>query len=622
MSWRDNVVTPDEVLERIRPGTSIFLSTGGAEPRTLVKRLMESETPNLEDLELIQLVSFGDAISVEELNSRKFRLKTFYSGGIAGEAITAGTVDLIPSRFSLIPRLLERQMVPIDVAFIKVTPPDESGYCSLGISVDVAQLAMDQARLVVGEICSEMPRTYGDTFISVSDIDLLVEGSEPMFVVPRFTVPEVMDRVAANVASVVENGDCIGFTLGPLYDALGRHLVHKRNLGIHSPFFTDALMDLVESGAVTNRRKTIFRGKSLASYALGSKQLLRWLDRNPLVEFQGIDKVFSPLQVGKNDKVFFMFPAKKVDLSGRIALPSGPGNIGAGPGEAVDFVNGSELSEGGRSAFALPSRNKKGDPNITVSVEEFPNQFTLREAVDMVVTEYGVAWLRGRTVRERAQALIEVAHPDDRPQLVEEAREANILYQDQIFLPASAHLYPTDISSDETFKNETPVHFRAIKPSDEEEMRRLFYRFSDESVYYRYFTRVKSMPHAKMQQYVNVDYLNTLSIVGVVGEPGERRVIAEGRFAKHKDRPFADVAFVVDEKYQALGIATYLFELLLRLAVERGIQGFTADVLATNKRMLKVFEKVGRPVRACLQEGAYEMTMRFDAPRDSPKPRS
>jgi RimJ/RimL family protein N-acetyltransferase len=249
-----------------------------------------------------------------------------------------------------------------------------------------------------------------------------------------------------------------------------------------------------------------------------------------------------------------------------------------------------------------------------VSVEEYPNQFTMREAVDMIVTEYGVAWLRGRTVRERAQAIIEVAHPDDRPMLVEQAKAARILYQDQIFLQDSAHLYPVDIVSKETFKNGVEVRFRALRPSDEEEMRRLFYRFSDEAVYYRYFSRIKSMPHSKMQQYVNVDYRRTLSIVGLAGEPGSDRIIAEGRFVKHQDRPLADVAFVVDEQYQDLGISTYMLKMLVGLAAKRGIQGFTADVLASNKRMIKVFEKLGKPVRACLQEGAYELTIRFDQP--------
>jgi acyl-CoA hydrolase/RimJ/RimL family protein N-acetyltransferase len=606
--WKTKVVKPAKVLDRLEPGMSIFLGTGAAEPRTLVKHLTES--PFLEDLELIQLVSFGDALSEEALQTHKYRLKTFFGGGLAAEAFTKGMIDVIPARFASIPRLIASRLVPIDVAFVQVTPPNASGYCCLGAAVDVARQAMEQASLVVGEMSSAVPRTFGDTFVHVSEIDLLVESTEPPLYVERWPVDEVHDQLATNVASVVENGSCVSFALGPLFDALAPHLVNKRHLGVHSPFFTDALMDLVESGAVTNRYKEVFRGTSVASYAIGTKKLMRWLDRNPLVEFQGLDKVFHPLSMGKNPRMFCVLPARKVDLTGLVALHQGRGNVAAGPGEAIDFINGAELSEGGLAAFALPSRNRHGAPNILLSVKDYPHQFSLREAVDMIVTEYGIAFLQGRTIRERAQALIDVAHPDDRARLVEQAREARILYQDQIFLADSAHLYPSELAVQETF-GDVMVRFRAIKPSDEEEMRRLFYRFSDQAVYYRYFSPIKAMPHSKMQQYVNVDYRKALSIVGVVGE--QERIIAEGRFVKHGDRPLGDIAFVVDEEYQGRGIATAIFKLLVQAAKERGLQGFTADVLASNKAMLKVFEKVAIPVRACLDAGMYELTMLFDA---------
>jgi GNAT superfamily N-acetyltransferase len=230
----------------------------------------------------------------------------------------------------------------------------------------------------------------------------------------------------------------------------------------------------------------------------------------------------------------------------------------------------------------------------------------------MIATEYGIASLSGRTLRERAQALIEIAHPDDRPQLVAEAKAAHILYPDQIFLAESAHLYPSEITERHTFKNGTTVRFRALKPSDEEEMRRLFYRFSDKAIYYRYFTPVKTMPHARMQAYVNVDYRDVLSVVGLVGPPGRGRIIAEARFARHPDKPYVDVAFVVDENYQGLGIATYLYRMLARLARQRGARGMTADVLASNQTMLKVFEKGGYPVRSHLEGGAYALTIALD----------
>jgi GNAT superfamily N-acetyltransferase len=238
----------------------------------------------------------------------------------------------------------------------------------------------------------------------------------------------------------------------------------------------------------------------------------------------------------------------------------------------------------------------------------------------MVITEYGVASLSGRTVRERAQALIEIAHPDDRLNLVLQAKKGKILYPDQIFLAESAHLYPAEINFQHTFKGGTKVRFRAIKPSDEEEMRRLFYRFSDQSVYYRYFAPIKTMPHSKMQGYVNIDFSRTMSIVGVVGDPGQSHIIAEARFIKDQKRPLADVAFVVDEQYQGLGIATYLYKLLIRLAKDLGILGLTADVLASNKGMMKVFEKGRTTVTAKLDYGVYHLNIPLDTEQAAVKP--
>jgi acyl-CoA hydrolase/RimJ/RimL family protein N-acetyltransferase len=611
--WQRHVVTPDKVFEKIEPGMGIFLGTGVAEPRTLVKHLMASEAANLRDLELIQLVSLGDVISLKALNSITYRLKTFFSGYVASEAITAGRVDLIPSTFSKIPSLIKTGRIPIDVAFIQITPPNEAGYCSLGVAVDVTREAMEKADLVVGEINPHIPITFGDTFVPLSDFDMLIQsGGEPIYI-DRWPVHEVFDQVAANVASVIEDGSCISFSIGPLFEALSRHLVHKQHLGVHSPFITDALMDVIKSGAVTNRNKEIFRGKSLVAYAFGTPELMAWLHRNPMVEFQGIDKVFNPSQIGRNPRFVAVMPARKVDLSGNIALQFGKGNVTSGPGDIMDFFHGAGLSAGGYTIFALPSRNRDGEPNIRMSVEEFPNQFNIRESVDMVITEYGIAILGGRSVRERAQALIEVAHPDDRLELVEQAKAEKILYPDQIFLAESAHLYPAEITAQHTFKGDINIRFRAIKPSDEEEMRRLFYRFSDKSVYYRYFSPIKTMPHSKMQQYVNVDFSQVMSIVGLVGEAGQGHIIAEARFVKDKSRPYADVAFVVDEQYQGIGLATYLYKMLIRIAKDRGLQGFTADVLSSNKAMIKVFEKGGALVKAQLEYGIYHLTIPFES---------
>jgi len=614
--WEKQVVAPEVFLSKIAPGMSIFLGTGVAEPRTVVKKLMTSEMSNLTDLELIQIVSLGDAISFKNnASDHKFRLKTFFAGWLASEAITSGSVDMIPCRFSQIPRLLESGAIRVDVAFVQITPPDKAGYASLGVSVDVAKYAMDRASLVVGEINSLVPRTMGNTFVHIDDFDYLVQGTEPPIYFPRWPFDDVIDRVAANVASVVEDGSCIAFYSGALFEALGRHLACKRNLGVHTYFFTDPLMDLIKCGAVTNKMKNHFRDKSLTSYAQGTPELMRWLHRNPLVEFQGIDVVSDHQRISLNNRMIAILPARKVDLTGGIALHIGKGNVTPGPGHAQEFFAGAEHSHGGRTVFALPSRNLKGESNILLSAEEFPNQFTNRESLDLIVTEYGIASMTGRTVRERAQSLIDIAHPDDRANLIRKAKKVNILYSDQIYLTDSGSLYPEKLVHIHTFKEGLRVKFRPIKPSDEEEMRRLFYRFSDTSVYYRYFSPIKAMPHQKMQEYVNIDYQRIMSIVGITDLFGSERIIAEGRYVRHHNLPSADVAFVVDENYQNRGIASFLFLTLIRAACEHGIESFTADVIADNKAMLKVFEKAPFPIRAVMESGIYTLAIPFTDPK-------
>jgi len=610
--WEHLVVSPDRVLTYIKPGMTIFLGSGVAEPRTLMKCLIESGLSNTNDLELVQLTNHGDVLSLKGLDYQNYRLKTFFSTWVASEVVVAGSVDLIPGRISRIPQIIKSRRIPIDVAFVQITPPNEDGYCSLGVAVDIAREAMEQASLVVGEINTEIPFTFGDTIVSIADFDLLVKSTEPPGYIKRQNFSKAIDKVAANIAQVIEDGDCICFHTGPLFEALGRHLTTKRHLGIHSAYFTDALMDLVKSGAVTNYRKSVFRGKSAASYALGTPELMAWLDHNPLVEFQGVEQLFDPIQIGRNANFVAVFEASKVDLLSRVSFSVGKSNITSGPGEGADLFTGAEISPGGRTILGLPSRNRKGDPNIVAMLRNLRNQFHMRESIDVLVTEYGIANLKWRTIRERAQALIDIAHPNDRAQLVEKAKQKKLLFPDQIFLSESVQLYPMDIATEQRFKDGLKVRFRAIKPSDEEAMRRLFYRFSNQTVFRRFLFPISTMPHNKMQEYVNVDYSQMMSVVALIRESDQEKIIAEARYAKDEQSSTGDLAFVVDEKYQGIGIGSYLYEMLIRLAKDRGLKGFTAEVLQANQSMMKVFENGQFPVNARVDNGLLRLTISFD----------
>ncbi len=617
-TWRQKLVAPEVVLGKIEPGMHVFLSSGPAEPRALLKALVESRQHNLQDLELMQLISVGDALGQAARQSRRYRLKTFFSGGVAGRAITEGQVDLVPCSFAEVPRLITSGAIRVDVAFVAVGPPDADGYCSLGTAVDAARQAIDQAALVVGEIQAGQPRTLGDSFVSVDELDFLVDGGLAMHYAGRWPVEPVFDRLAAVVASQVDDGSCLAYAVGPLFEALVPHLSKKRNLGIHSLLLTDAVMDLMRSGAVTNRHKAQFRGRSLGSWLVGSKELHTWAHENPRIEMQGVDVTGCPMRRGQNERYISILHARKVDLTGRIALhvgtsKRGPGKViaAAGTAEVSDLLFGARLSPRGKAIIALPSRNLGGVSNILPALGDLPQQMASREAVDMVATEHGVAHLGGRTVRERAQALIDIAHPDDRQSLVEQAKAARLLFQDQIYLADAGHFYPQEVATARTFKDGLKVRFRAIRPSDEEQMRRLFYRFSEESVYYRYFSPIKTMPHRKMQSYVNVDYRRTLSIVGTVSEPHDDYVIAEGRYACLGDCRYGDVAFVVDEEFQGKGIASFLFSYLMKIGKERGLDGFTADVITSNKAMMKVFERSPHPIQARVEAGSYHLEIKF-----------
>lgn len=610
--WRNLIVSPERALGYIKPGMSIFLGSGLAEPRTLLNALMRSDRSNTKDLELIQLNSHSDILSLKNLILQNYRLKTFFSGWVASEVAEAGSVDLIPARYSQIPRIFASRQIPIDAVFIQISPPNPSGYCSLGLAVDVAREAMAKASLVIGEIQPQLPFTFGDSLVSVNDFDFLIEADQSPIFFERQPISTVMGQVASNIASIIGDGDCISFHTGTsLFEALCRELGEKRHLGIHTPYFTDALMDLVNTGAVSNYKKSVFRGKSIASYALGTKGLTDWLHLNPLVEFQSIAEICNPTLIAGISNFTAVFHAKTVDLYGRISFNIGKGSLTSGPGIAADIITGADMSPGGRTIFGLPSRDPQGNSNFVSMLTDQRNQFHMRESISIVATEYGVANMKWRTIRERAQALIEIAHPDDRASLVENAKKQKILFENQIFIPDSAMCYPLEIATQHTFRNDLSVKFRVVKPSDEQAMRRLFYRFSGETVYRRFFYPISTMPHDKMQEYVNIDHNSMISIVAIVGDNEQENIIAEARFAKDDQTGFGDIGFIVDEQYQSLGIGAYLYEMLVRLAKERGLKGFNAEVLHENKNMMKIFQKGSLSISSKLENGIYHLKVPF-----------
>jgi acyl-CoA hydrolase/GNAT superfamily N-acetyltransferase len=611
-SWKKLVVPVKHALKPIKPGMSIFLGSGLAEPKTLLNALMRSDHSNTKDLELIQLNSHSDILSLKNLNLNKYRLKTFFGGWVASEAVEAGSIDLIPARQSQIPRIFASPQVSIDAVFIQISPPNSSGYCSLGIAVDVAREAMEKASVVIGEIQPELPFTLGDTLVSIKEFDSLVEADQPLVYSNRPPVSDIMGKVAGNIASTISNGDCISFHTGTsLFEALCGELAGKRNLGIHTPYFTDALMDLMKTGAVSNYKKSAFRGKSITSYALGTQDLITWLNLNPLVEFQSIAELCNPALIATIANFNAVFHAKKVDLFGRITFHIGKGSLTSGPGIAADIITGAEMSRGGRTIFGLPSRDTDGNSNVVGLLANQQNQFHMRESISTVATEYGVANLKWRSIREKAQALIEIAHPDDRKDLVALAKGHKIVFQDQIFVSSDETAHPMETMAEHIFKNNLKISFRLIRPSDEEAMRRLFYRFSDETIYRRFFYPLTTMPHDKMQEYVNIDHNQTVSIVAIAGEIEQENIVAEARFECDDTIGFGDMGIVVDERFHNQGIGSCLYAMLVKMAQERGLQGLKAQVLQENKNVMGMLHKGGFPIKSKLADGVYSIEIPF-----------
>jgi RimJ/RimL family protein N-acetyltransferase len=501
----------------------------------------------------------------------------------------------------------------VDAVMVRITPPDDRGFCSLGPAADIVRSCMQASRLVVGEVHPALPRTSVDTLFPLSDFHLLVSGEGEVFSPATSGKSPATERISEHLAALVEDGTCLAVTTGPLFDALASRLDGKRDLGIHTPYFTDALAQLVETGVVTNRNKRYETDRSLAVYAAGSEHLMQWLDGRTEVVFSDLEKVFDPAHIGENPDMLFIYPAERVDLAGRPLRSLSSMRRVPAFDEVVDFALGAALSRNGRTVVAVPSRDAAGRCAVMPYLDEGSEWDLSLATVSAVVTERGTAPLAGRSLRERVQLLIDVAHPEDRSWLVEEARSRKLLYPDQKFIAECAVVYPEDIREQMRLPEGETVHFRVIRPSDEEGMRRLFYRFSERSVYYRYFSRIRAMPHEKMQEYVNVDCRSVVSVVGRIGTGASERIVAEARYVLDAVEPAADIAFLVDEEFQGKGIGSRLFQLLVRLASERGIQWFTADVLPENRSMFKVFERSGLNVDAHIAEGSYRVRIELPA---------
>jgi 4-hydroxybutyrate CoA-transferase len=432
MAWmegyRRKVTAVEEAVRSVRSGDHVWLHAGCNNPEELVKALV-ARAGELQKVEVTHLLTFGAADHVEPRYAETFRHRALFIGPNTRQAVNEGRADFVPVFLSEIPALIRSRVVPIDVAFIQISPPDEHGFCSYGVGVECTKAAAESARTVVALVNRRMPRSLGDAFIHVSRLTHVVEIDRPVLELPQATeVGEVARAIGRNIADLIENGSTLQMGIGEIPDAVLLFLKEKRDLGIHTEMFSDGVVELFESGVVTGEAKTLHKGKIVASFVLGSQKTFDFLDNNPFVEFHPTEYVNDPFVIAQNDKMVAINSALSVDITGQVCADSMGRSLYSGFGGQVDFIRGASRSRGGKPIIALPSTAKDGKVSrIVDTLAEGSGVVTGRGDVHYVVTEYGIADLHGRSLRERALALIRCAHPDFRDELSNAARKRKLL---------------------------------------------------------------------------------------------------------------------------------------------------------------------------------------------------
>lgn len=610
IDYRAKVISTDQLLEKLKPGQKIFVSSGVAAPGKVLTAIAGSDAKNIRDLEIIQLITLGKYLTSPN-EYPQYRLKTFNIGESIGKEIAEGKVDFIPANLMELPYIFLSGAAAVDVAIIQTSVPDDKGFMSLGVAVDVANIVIKQASLTIAEINPNMPVTHGETSLHISNIDYIIESDLPLIERKNKPYDEIVDRIGWNISNLIEDGATVGLHVGRIFNAVADHLKNKKNLGIVTHVVSDWAIDLINSGAISLDRSRYNGGLITASYCYGSRALYEYVDRNPIFEFYPIARLSNPFVVRRIQSLIGIVNVKKIDISGESVIFHSGDNLITGYESKLGFAMAATISRKGKAIVALNSVDMQGRSNIVIKHDcDFENFHSTLGVVKYIVTEYGVANLFGKSIRERALAMIDIAHPDHREDLLNQAKAYNYVYADQIYVARHAAHYPALLETRKSLKDGLEVKIRPIKTSDEDMMRRLFYNFSDESKYFRYFAAKPVMPHKEMQKYVSIDYEDILSVVAIVEKGRNERIIAEARYAYDKKTDAYEVAFIVDEEFQGKGVATFLFNYLIKVARDRGIDWFIAHVLPRNEAMLKVFEKSKIKITRSYDTDA--LTLRFN----------
>ena len=605
---QDKLKSPEDAVASIRSGDRVFVGSGCAEPEVLVKALARRGI-ELSDVEVVHLMTLGTAEYVDE---RAFRHNAFFIGGNVRKAVSEGRADYTPIFLSEIPALIRSGARRVDVAMLQLTPPDRHGDCSMGAHVDIQQAAVDSARVVIAEINPNMPRTFGDTVVNISQLDAIVETNSPLITMPPSQPDEVAMRIGGFVARLIDNGACLQMGIGTIPDAVLTYLGDKKDLGVHTEMFSDGLLQLLQNGNVTNVHKKVHTSKTVASFAMGSKALYDYIDENQRVVFYASDYVNDPRVISRNDKVVAVNSALQVDLTGQVCADSLGYRFFSGIGGQVDFIRGAAMSRGGKPVIALPSTAKGGSiSRIVPHLDEGAGVVTSRGDVHYVVTEFGVAYLHGKTIRERALALINVAHPDFRQDLLDFVQKKHYVYDDEQVFRQATNPYPLAVERKVTFKDQS-LTVRPLRASDERRLQEFFYSHTPETVYNRYFAPKKELTHREAAELCCVDYKDRMAVGVFKPHDQGSGLIAVARYFLEPRTNFGETAVVVHEDWRGLGIGALLTECLIEHAKSCGIQGFFSELLPSNLAVVRMHKRMGHKVIWNGEEGLYNVSYRFD----------
>jgi acyl-CoA hydrolase/ribosomal protein S18 acetylase RimI-like enzyme len=588
----EKVVDAQAAIAKIKNGSRIFLGTGCGEPQHLIHAMVQNLM--IQDAMIYQMLSYtlaeyvGDAAFLD-----RFALKLFFISARMRKAAFEGKIDYLPAYLSQIPKLFADRRIGLDVALVQVSPPDRFGFCSLGVSVDITRAGMQAAKLVIAQVNPCMPKTWGDSIVHVDDLDYMVLYKEPLVELrARAKDPQVAARIGYYVSQLVPDGATLQIGFGQLPYAILPHLADKKDLGIHTQLITDGFIPLLENRVITNQKKTLLPGKVVASLCMGSEKLYQYVNNNPQFYFRSSEFVNDPTVIARNDHFVSISSALEVDLTGQVCTDSIGDMFYSGIGDQVDYLRGSAMSNGGFSIIALPATAQNGTiSRIVPSLSAGAGVATTRGDVNFVVTEYGIAELQGKSIYQRVMELAQIAHPKFREELIEVAKKRHYIFQDQLAPVQDDLIFLEGYKSSMTLPNGKRLEIRPLLSSDEFEYRNFFYSLKEETVYLRFFYRMKLFSHKMaQQQWASVDYRKNLSLIGLLQSRGRKEIIAIGTYADDNSSR-AEVAFVVREDFHSMGIGTHLLDQLEIIAIENGFKGFSANVLRENIPMIHLFKK-------------------------------